>query len=202
MFICGWPCSDTTRQWLHLMILHVARAKDICYQTYGVNSILELIFFNGIDQFGIELCYKKLNPQINLPFNFLIQKYSFHHNPTWNINGIDKFDAELIKWNWVGLELTKWIWPHDCLLHWSINPSYNFHIILNNSYIWLVSWENSQTGTLSQDPLRTLWFGLLVIDVSNGLIHLYTCESLLWLLNKINQIISELEQNVRETNIQ
>ena len=27
----------------------------------------------------------KLNPQINLPFNFLIQKYFFHVNPTWNI---------------------------------------------------------------------------------------------------------------------
>ena len=28
----------------------------------------------------------KLNPQINLPFNFLIKKYFFHDNPTWNIN--------------------------------------------------------------------------------------------------------------------
>ena len=28
----------------------------------------------------------KLNPQINLPFHFLIQKYFFHDNPTWNIN--------------------------------------------------------------------------------------------------------------------
>ena len=28
----------------------------------------------------------KLNQQINLPFNFLIQKYFFHDNPTWNIN--------------------------------------------------------------------------------------------------------------------
>jgi len=26
----------------------------------------------------------KVNPQINLPFNFLIQKYFFHDNPTWN----------------------------------------------------------------------------------------------------------------------
>jgi len=24
----------------------------------------------GIDKFGIEVCYKKFNPQINLPFNF------------------------------------------------------------------------------------------------------------------------------------
>ena len=29
---------------------------------------------------------KKLNPQINLPFNLLIQKYFFHDDPTWNIN--------------------------------------------------------------------------------------------------------------------
>ena len=29
---------------------------------------------------------KKLNPQINLPFNFLIQKHFFHDNPTRNIN--------------------------------------------------------------------------------------------------------------------
>ena len=29
---------------------------------------------------------KYLNSQINLLFNFLIQKYFFHDNPTWNIN--------------------------------------------------------------------------------------------------------------------
>ena len=41
-----------------------------------------------LDKFGIgiEVCYKRVNPQINLPFNFLIQKYFFHDNPTWNIN--------------------------------------------------------------------------------------------------------------------
>ena len=32
---------------------------------------------------------KKSNPQINLPFNFLIQKYFFYDNPTWNINYSD-----------------------------------------------------------------------------------------------------------------
>jgi hypothetical protein len=66
----------------------------------------------------------KLNPQINLPFNFVIQKYFFHDNPTWNINysehllmvknikpkrvriGIEFFligiELELInlRWNW------------------------------------------------------------------------------------------------------
>ena len=44
----------------------------------------------GIDwqknEIGIEVSCKKVNPQINLPFNFLIQKYFFHDNPTWNIN--------------------------------------------------------------------------------------------------------------------
>ena len=34
----------------------------------------------------LKLTTKKFNPQINLPFNFLIQKYFFHDNPTWNIN--------------------------------------------------------------------------------------------------------------------
>ena len=50
-----------------------------------MGSIPELIIEkNGI---GIEVSYKnKLNPQISLPFNFLIQKYFFHDNPTWNIN--------------------------------------------------------------------------------------------------------------------
>jgi len=47
-----------------------------------------LFFLNGIDKFriGIEVCYKKLNPQINLAFNFLIKKYFFHNNLTCNIN--------------------------------------------------------------------------------------------------------------------
>jgi len=41
-----------------------------------------------IDKFliGIEVSYNKLNPHINLPFNYFIQKYFFHDNPTWNIN--------------------------------------------------------------------------------------------------------------------
>ena len=61
----------------------------------------------------------KLNSQINLPLNVLIQKYFFHDNPTWNINdseyllrvkkigigiGIEKFGIELelinLRWNW------------------------------------------------------------------------------------------------------
>ena len=31
----------------------------------------------------------ELNPQINLPFSFLIPKYFFHDNPTWNINYLE-----------------------------------------------------------------------------------------------------------------
>ena len=82
---------------------------------------------------GIENCYKKLNPQIN----FLLQKYFFDDNPTWNINyleqvfqvgtwstknqqvkildknkidkfGIALFDVKLTKQNRAELELTKW----------------------------------------------------------------------------------------------
>jgi len=38
-----------------------------------------IIFKNGIeiDKIGIAVSYKKINPPINLPFNFLIQKYFF-----------------------------------------------------------------------------------------------------------------------------
>jgi len=44
----------------------------------------------GIDGQKMELEFKfptkTFYPQINLPFNFLIQKYFFYDNPTWNIN--------------------------------------------------------------------------------------------------------------------
>ena len=43
---------------------------------------LELINF----ELELKFPKKKLNQQINLPFNFLIQKYFFHDNPTSNIN--------------------------------------------------------------------------------------------------------------------
>jgi len=53
-----------------------------------------LLVVNGIviDKvgIGIEVCYKnKLNPQINLLFNFLIQKYFSHDNLTWIINYLE-----------------------------------------------------------------------------------------------------------------
>ena len=56
------------------------------------SGIIIAFFLNGIgiDKFGV--CYqKKFDPQINLPFSFLIRKYFFHDNPTWNINcsGVD-----------------------------------------------------------------------------------------------------------------
>jgi len=44
----------------------------------------------GIDQFGIEICYKrKLNPQINLIFVFRIISSIIHDYPTWNINYLE-----------------------------------------------------------------------------------------------------------------
>jgi len=54
----------------------------------GSIQFQNLIFFNGIGIEKLELKFarKKLNPQIHLPFNFLIQKYFFHDNPTWNVN--------------------------------------------------------------------------------------------------------------------
>ena len=42
----------------------------------------ELINF----EFELKFPTKKFNPQINLPFNFLIQKYFFHDDPAWKIN--------------------------------------------------------------------------------------------------------------------
>jgi hypothetical protein len=60
----------------------------------GMNPIpeLELIFLNKMELelkiFELELKFPtiKLNPQINLPLYFLIEKYFFHDNSTWNIN--------------------------------------------------------------------------------------------------------------------
>jgi hypothetical protein len=51
---------------------------------YRVNSIPELELINL--ELELKFGKKKLNPQVNLPFNFLIQKYFFHGNPTWKIN--------------------------------------------------------------------------------------------------------------------
>jgi len=58
---------------------------------FNSNSGIGIDYFKkviGIGKFwiGIEVSYKTFNWQINLPFNFFIQKYFFHNNPTWNIN--------------------------------------------------------------------------------------------------------------------
>ena len=37
-------------------------------------------------EFEFKFATKTLNPQIKLPFNFLIQKYFGHDKPTWNIH--------------------------------------------------------------------------------------------------------------------
>ena len=47
---------------------------------HGVDSIPELLFLNGIDKIGSEVCYKKIKST-----NYII-KYFFHDNPTSNIN--------------------------------------------------------------------------------------------------------------------
>jgi len=60
----------------------------------GWGKLNSRIGFDGQFQFGsfnkreLELKFttKKFNPQINSPVIFLIQKYFFHDNPTWNIN--------------------------------------------------------------------------------------------------------------------
>ena len=60
---------------------------------HGVNSILELEVMSNSKipylkngNLQLEFAKTKLNPQINLSFNFLIEKYIFHNNSTWNIN--------------------------------------------------------------------------------------------------------------------
>jgi len=50
-----------------------------------LNSIPELVLIN----LELEFPTTKFNPQINLLFNFLIQKYFLHDNPTWNINYLE-----------------------------------------------------------------------------------------------------------------
>jgi len=69
---------------------------------------IEILLFRNLPCSIFRTGKIKLNPQINLPVNFFIQKYFFLNNPTWNINyseyvfqvgeiGIDK--VELTKWN-------------------------------------------------------------------------------------------------------
>ena len=56
--------------------LEIPTLKQSLYQHLRIQVQTLMLF--GIDKFriGIEVCYKKLNPQINIPFNFLIQKYT------------------------------------------------------------------------------------------------------------------------------
>ena len=46
---------------------------------------MELELINLELKFATKIFYL----QISLPFNFLIQKYFFHDNPTWNINYLE-----------------------------------------------------------------------------------------------------------------
>ena len=58
--------------------------QELNWNCYLKKMELELI--NLELELELKFGTKKLNPQINLTFNFLIQKYFFHDNPTWNIN--------------------------------------------------------------------------------------------------------------------
>ena len=58
--------------------------KNLVHHSTQLNSRLKKHYENNLLEEGINA--EKLNQQINLPFNFLIQKYFFHDNPTWNIN--------------------------------------------------------------------------------------------------------------------
>jgi len=49
---------------------------------YGIAYLKKMELIN----FELKFAIKTINPEINLPFNFLIQKHFFHANPTWNIN--------------------------------------------------------------------------------------------------------------------
>ena len=55
-----------------------------------VNSGIGIDYLKKMESENLELELEfpttKLNPQISLSFNFLIHKYFFHDNPTWNIN--------------------------------------------------------------------------------------------------------------------
>ena len=81
-----------------------------------------------------------------------------------------QLDLINLMWNWGKLELSG-IGKMELIPSLSDTLIPLIHLIafkLNNSYTWLVSWENSQAGILLQDPSRAVWFGLLMIDVSNG----------------------------------
>ena len=94
-----WSCTK-------ILSGYLSHFYDRVWLRHGVNSVAELeLMVNsnstigigsyylktkgiGIEKFwiGIEVSYKKYNPEINLPFNFLIQKYFLHDNTTRNIN--------------------------------------------------------------------------------------------------------------------
>ena len=60
-------------------------SKNVKDQTWDQfnSAILELLIFLKME---LKFATKTYNPQIYLLFNFLIQKYFFHDNSTWNIN--------------------------------------------------------------------------------------------------------------------
>jgi len=68
------------------------KTSDTYMQTWGQfnSGTDDYLKKNELELINFELELKfptnKFNPQFNLLLNFLIQKYFFHGNPTWNIN--------------------------------------------------------------------------------------------------------------------
>jgi len=72
-------------------LCHVIGLTEQTYYNYDAEPDMESIQFQNWNWlFKKKVSYKKIfNPQINLPFDFLIQKYFSHDNPTWNINCLE-----------------------------------------------------------------------------------------------------------------
>ena len=72
------------------LLITILDMGSIQLQNWNCWTILELLIFQELElNLELKFATKKLNLQINLPFNFLIQKYFFHDNLTWNINYLE-----------------------------------------------------------------------------------------------------------------
>jgi len=75
-----------------IIVLSDMRSIQFCELMVNSNSGIVIDYLKKMEleviNFELKLKFptKTFNAQINLPFNFLIQKYFFHDNPTWNIN--------------------------------------------------------------------------------------------------------------------
>jgi len=75
--------DSVVARWLNIFEITINIDHQFrCWNCLFKKMELELINF----ELELKFPTKQLNPQNNLPFNFLIQEYFFHDNPTWNIN--------------------------------------------------------------------------------------------------------------------